>query len=183
MLSQALTLAVRDGRLARNVAQGVALPRQPIGKQRFLTHEEVRRLAQECAPEHDTLIYFLAYMGLRVGEVASLRVRDLDLERRRVHVSANVVEISGRLQTDTPKNHRERSVPIPRFLMPALRALVASRPPDALLFTTKTGKQLRNSNLRHHVFDAAVMRVGLQPLTPHGLGTLPAASLSPLAPM
>ncbi len=169
VLSQALTLAVRDGRLARNVALGVALPRQPIGKQRFLTHEEVRRLAQECAPAHDTLIYFLAYTGLRFGEMASLRLRDVDLDRRRVNVSANVVEISGRLQTDTPKNHRARSVPVPRFLVPALRDLVADRAPDDLLFTTKTGKQLRNSNFRHYVFDPAVERCGLQPLTPHDL--------------
>jgi integrase len=169
VLSQALTLAVRDGRLSRNVAQGVALPRQPAGKQRFLTHEQVPRLAQECAPAHDTLIYFLAYTGLRFGEMASLRVRDLDLDRRRVHVSADVVEISGRLQTDTPKNHRTRSVPVPRFLVPALSTLAVDRSPEALLFTTKTGKQLRNSNFRHHVFDAAVQRAGLQPLTPHDL--------------
>jgi hypothetical protein len=38
-----------------------------LGKQPFLTHGEVRRLAQECAPPHDTLIYFLAYTGLRFG--------------------------------------------------------------------------------------------------------------------
>src|SRR4051794_34481668 len=101
--------------------------------------------------------------------MAALQVRDLDLDRRRVNVSANVVEISGRLQTDTPKNHRARSVPIPRFLVPTLSALVADRRPDALLFTTKTGKQLRNSNFRHYVFDAAVQRAGLQPLTPHDL--------------
>jgi len=62
-----VTGRLRDGRLARNVAQGVALPRPPIGKQRFLTHEQVRRLAQECAPAHDTLIYFLPYTGLRFG--------------------------------------------------------------------------------------------------------------------
>ena len=81
----------------------------------------LRRLAQECAPAHDTLIYFLAYTGLRFGEMASLRLRDVDLDRRGVNVSANVVEISGRPQTDTPKNHRARSVPVPRFLVPALR--------------------------------------------------------------
>ena len=129
----------------------------------------LRRLAQECAPAHDRLIYFLAYTGLRFGEMASLRLRDVDLDRRGVNVSANVVEISGRPQTDTPKNHRARSVPVPRFLVPALRDLVADRAPDHLLFTTKTGKQLPNSNFRHHVFDPAVERCGLQPLTPHDL--------------
>ena len=169
VLSQALALAVRYGRLARNVALGVTLPRQPVGKQRFLTHEEVPRLVQECAPEHDTLIYFLAYTGLRFGDMAALCVRNVDLDRRRVDVRASGVKISGRFQTDPLKYHRARPVPVPRFLVPALRKLVCDRAPEAVMLRTKTGKQLRNSDFRHHVFDAAVERAGLRPLTQHDL--------------
>jgi integrase len=118
---------------------------------------------------YDTLILFLSYTGLRFGEMAALRVSDLDLIRRRVHVGANLVEVSGRLQQDTPKSHRARSVPVPRFLVAALLHRVEGRRPDQPLFTTATGAPLRNSNFRHHVFDPAVKRAGLQPLTPHDL--------------
>ena len=41
ILSQMLELAVRDGRLSRNVAKGVPRPRLSRPVQRFLSHEEV----------------------------------------------------------------------------------------------------------------------------------------------
>jgi integrase len=63
-LSLALTAAVRDGRLVRNGAEGVPLPRV-IGKpKRFLTHDQVQPLEEACAP-YGTLIKVLAYAGLR----------------------------------------------------------------------------------------------------------------------
>jgi integrase len=169
VLSQALKLAVRDGRLPRNVVEGVPQPRQPRGRQRFLSQEEVRRLAGECAAPYDTVILFLAYTGLRFGEMAALKVSDVDPARRRVHVGANLVEVSGRLHQDTPKSHRARSVPVPRFLLAELRSHVDGGRSDDLLFTTAAGTPLRNSNFRHHVFDPAVKRAGLHPLTPHDL--------------
>jgi integrase len=151
------------------VVDGVARPRQPRGRQRFLSHEDVGRLAGECEPPYDTLVTFLAYTGLRFGEMAALRVADLDLERRRVHVGKNLVEVSGRLELGSPKSHRGRSVPVPRFLVPALARLAEGRRPDDRLFATVSGAVLRNSNFRHHVFDPAVQRTGLSPLTPHDL--------------
>src|SRR3954470_6780724 len=165
------TTAPRPGTVNRPgvSVEGVAQPRQPRGRQRFLSHEEVRRLAEEGATPYDTLILFLAYTGLRFGEMAALGVSDLDLVRRRVQVSANLVEVSGRLHQDSPKSHRARSVPVPRFLVAALRRQVEGRRPDQSVFTTGAGTPLRNSNFRHHLFAPAVERAGLQPLTPHDL--------------
>ncbi len=121
----------------------------------------MRRLAGECAAPYDTVILFLAYTGLRFGEMAALKVSDVDLDRRRVHVGPNLVEVSGRLQQDTPKSHRARSVPVPRFLLAELRSHIDGRRSDDPLFTTAAGTPLRNSNFRHHVFDPAVKRAGL----------------------
>lgn len=45
VLSLVLTLAVRDGRIPRNPADGVPLPRARRGEKRFLTHDEVTALA------------------------------------------------------------------------------------------------------------------------------------------
>jgi integrase len=50
VLSLALTAAVRDGRLVRNVAEGVPLPRIVGNPKRFLTHDQVQALAEACAP-------------------------------------------------------------------------------------------------------------------------------------
>jgi hypothetical protein len=45
VLSLMLSLATRDGRLARNPADGVGLPREVQRDRRYLTHAEVRQLA------------------------------------------------------------------------------------------------------------------------------------------
>ena len=66
VLSLALTAAVRDGRLVRNVAEGVPLPRVVATPKRFLTHDQVQALAEACAP-YDTLIRVLAYAGIWCG--------------------------------------------------------------------------------------------------------------------
>jgi integrase len=159
-------------------SNGPTTAQQPRGRQRFLTHDEVAKLAAECPEPYDVLVTFLAYTGLRFGEIAALRVQDVDLGRRRVHVGANLVELrGGELVRGTPKTHRARSVPFPRFLAGQLAALVEGRPWDAPVFTTASGSLLRNSNFRHHVFDKAVQAAGLAPLTPHDLRD-PAASLA-----
>src|SRR3954447_10351828 len=49
VLSLVLALAVRDGRLARNPADHIALPREPLSVRRYLSHAEVRALASACA--------------------------------------------------------------------------------------------------------------------------------------
>jgi integrase len=55
---------MRVGRLVRNVAEGVPLPRVVGKPKRFLTQDQVQVLAEACAP-YGTLIKVLAYAGLR----------------------------------------------------------------------------------------------------------------------
>ncbi len=83
VFSLLLSLAVRDNRITRNPAAGVRLPRVPAKEKRFLTHEQVARLA-DAAGCHGLAIQVLAYTGLRFGELAALRVRHVNLTRRRV---------------------------------------------------------------------------------------------------
>jgi integrase len=67
VFSLLLDHAVHDGRLARNPAKGVRLPRVSPAHMVFLTHEQVDQLAVACAP-YETLVRVLAYNGLSVGE-------------------------------------------------------------------------------------------------------------------
>lgn len=53
VLSLILDMAIKDGRLARNVATGVNLPRPAKEEQRFLTHAQVEALAEACARPSD----------------------------------------------------------------------------------------------------------------------------------
>ena len=59
-----LSYAVADGRLTRNVAKGVSLPRLQQTEKRYLTHQQVHELATRCHP-HELVVLFLAYTGMR----------------------------------------------------------------------------------------------------------------------
>ena len=58
-----------------NPATGVSLPRIRETEKRFLTHQQVHELAEACGDEYRLVVLFLAYTGLRWGEMAALRVR------------------------------------------------------------------------------------------------------------
>ena len=99
VLSLILDLAVQDGRLARNVAEKINLPRPVKHEQRYLTHARSRTWPSECGypsesskhRAYDTgtnetyrlVVLFLAYTGVRFGEMAALRVGRLDLDAAR----------------------------------------------------------------------------------------------------
>jgi integrase len=109
-------------------------------------------MAKECG-RYAPLVRMLAYTGLRWGEVAALRIHEVDLDRRRIHVVASVTEVDGRLVWGTPKTHAPRTVPLPRFVTRELALLAEGRAPDDLLFTAPRGGVLRVRNFRRNVFD------------------------------
>ena len=133
VLAGILDTAVKDRRIPSNPARGVNLPRKLKGKHKYLTHAQVELLADN-AKKQRTLVLFLAYTGLRWGEATALRVRDVDLDRRRVDVHENAVEVSGTIHVGTPKTGEARSVPFPPFLSPLLSAITENKSSDQLVF-------------------------------------------------
>lgn len=168
VFSLALALAVRDGRLARNPADRASLPRAAANDHIYLSHEQVDALAEQ-AGDYRGVVLFLAYTGVRFGELAALRVRRLDLLRRRATITEAVAEVRGRAVFSTPKNHQSRQVAIPRFLIDDLAVLVAGRAPDDFVFPAPRGGLLRLRNFRRQGFEPAAARAGLPNLTPHAL--------------
>jgi integrase len=177
VFSLIMELAVRDKRIPSNPATGVRLPRVAKSEKRFLTVDELYRLADaagqypipEVGGQYRALILVLGFCGLRWGEVAALRVKRVDLLRRRLTVAESVTEVRGRMEWGTPKAHQSRSVPIPRSLVELLTIVFAGKGADDLVFTTWPGKALRNLNFRRDVFDPAARDAGLEGLTPHEL--------------
>jgi integrase len=119
------------------------------------------------------LVYFLAYTGVRWGEAAGVRARDVDFERRRISIVDNAVDVSGTIIVGTPKTHRVRTVPLPSFLADQLASALAGLRPDDLVF----GDGIHHLRLPHSVrgrFEATVTRLqrdnaAFPRLTPHDL--------------
>jgi integrase len=113
--------------------------------------------------DYRLIVLVLAYTGLRWGELAALRVRRLDLMRRRADIAESVTVVQGRGQVwGTPKGRERREVPIPRFLVDELAAQVAGRGADDLVFPgVRAGNALRAAVFRRAAFDAAAQAIGL----------------------
>ena len=165
-LSLVLKLAVKDGRLARNPADGVNLPRIVETEHVYLTHDQVDELAQRCSP-HRLTVLFLAYTGVRFGEMAALRVRRLDLKRRRATIAESVTLVRGERVWGTPKGHERRAVPIPRFLVDELAENIAGMGPEDLVFPGVRGGPLRAQSFQRTVLTDAASAMGLPGFHPH----------------
>jgi integrase len=175
VLSGALQLAVDDGRLPGNPASRLKLPRQMKQRKKFLTHQEVADLAAavDAKPHGEgfgLLVYVLAYCGLRWGELAGLRVRDLDFKRRRLNVRETMVEVGGYFEQSVPKDYEERSIPVPEFIMDRLADHVAGKSSaDRVFVSYRTQMPIRNRSFRRYWFDEAAVEIGIPGLTPHEL--------------
>jgi integrase len=163
ILAQVLDAAVDGGKLARNVAAGVKLPKVQRREMHFLDAVQVEAVADAIDPRYSTLVRFAAYTGMRPCELVALRVGRLDLLRGTVRVAEAAPEVAGRLEWGGVKTHEARTVRLPRFLCEELGAYLAGRPhgPEDLVFTAPLGGPLRESKFVPGYFKPAVRLVGL----------------------
>lgn len=174
ILAGILDDAVTDRRARANLARGVTLPRKSPAPRTYLTHEQVQQLAARCGEvgeQYEPLVYVLAYCGLRWGEATGLRVRNLDMLRRRLAVEENAVQVGNVVQVGTPKTHERRSVPFPSFLAPMLARRCEGKGRDDLVFVSPSGEGYlhRSSTTERGWFAASVKRAGIPRVTPHDL--------------
>ncbi|HTX94754.1 MAG TPA: site-specific integrase [Mycobacterium sp.] len=155
VLRMTLDQAVEDRRIPRNPCAGVKAPRRVHKQRGYLDHAQLELLARSI-DSNPEVVRFLAYTGLRWGEMAALKVADFDMLRRRVNVVQAVAEVRGELVWSSAKNHERRSVPFPKFLAPELASLMEGKGRDDLVFTSAEGKVLRVSTYRPRVFNRAV---------------------------
>lgn len=152
-----LNWCVDEGRIATNPAARVNLPQGRRREHRFLTVEQVHALAAVIDLRHKDLVLLLVSTGLRIGEAAELRAKDLQLERGRLTVNRAVTAVQGRAVIGTPKSGKARSVPLTPTMAAALAERATGLLPEDLLFTTARGRQLSANNFKRRDFDQAVI--------------------------
>lgn len=172
VLAGILDDAVSDRRASANPARGVTLPRKSPKARTYLTHDQVQLLAEQggkTSRQYEALVYVLAYCGVRWGEATALRVRHLDMLRRRMAVEENAVEVANVVHVGSPKTHERRSVPFPAFLADPLARLCEGKGRDDLVFHGVDGKHLRRPRPNRGWFVSALERAELTYITPHDL--------------
>jgi len=175
VLGKVLRSAVEDGLLRASPAERIPLPRIERPEMRFLTPEELHRLADLIDPAYRALVLLGGYGGLRIGELLGLRVRRIERLAARVTVAEIQTEVGGTIAYGPPKTRAgRRVVPVPRLVIDALAGHLDGRRPTDLVFPTPSGAATRASLFRRRVFDPAVTAAGLDDadlprVTPHTL--------------
>ena len=124
VVSQVFAYAIRHRFVATNPANNIELPSKSRSKDLALTHDQVRKLAEETANAEEavrhrsdtrpsqtspkalaTMVRFLAYTGLRFGECVALRVGDVDTERRLITVSRSITACAAMAVWRVPPRH------------------------------------------------------------------------------
>jgi integrase len=106
--------AVQDRLIGRNPGERIKLPRLKQEEAAYFEPDVVDRIIDEVDETYRLLFRVLAVLGLRWGEAAALRRRDVDLLRRRLRIEKSLAEVEGKFIFGSTKSHAVRTLPIPR---------------------------------------------------------------------
>lgn len=147
MLAGILDDAVADRRIPSNPARGIAKPRKRKRRHVYLTAAELYAVADGAKWRRD-IVLTLGLCGMRWGELAALRVRDVDLERHRLHIGASASTVAGKVVVSDTKTYTSRSIMYPEMLDGMMRHRCEGRDDDDLLFEAphRPGEYLSNAD-------------------------------------
>jgi integrase len=174
LLRAIMNTAVDDGIIRRNPCRIRGGGQDQSPERPVLTVRQVGQLADAIHPRYGALILLAVFGSLRWGELAALRRRDIDLDRRTVKVERSLSERpGGGYLYGPPKSEAgQRSVVFPDLVKTDLARHLAAftgQGDDSLVFTSPTGTPLRLSNFRRRIWLPALARCALT-------GTLPRPS-------
>ncbi|HUP15031.1 MAG TPA: tyrosine-type recombinase/integrase [Acidimicrobiia bacterium] len=170
-----LDSAVAAGKVATNPARirkAIELPPLPHEEMRFLSADEVYRLADRIEPRYRALVLTAAFTGLRWGELVGLKAKHLNLETGRLSVVETLSEVGGYTSFKAPKTAAsKRTVTLPAGLVDVLRQHLSDWPAvgNGLVFTWQSGTPILRSNFRQRMWEPALEAAGLAPLRFHDL--------------
>ena len=140
-------------------AQG---PDRPMA---ILTWSQSVALA-EAHPQHlKPMIYLALDSGMRWSELVGLRRGQVDLARRKVRVTEQLLRVDGVwLRRPTKTAAGVRSITISKSTAELLEGHLADRPvdKDELVFTTTTGTPLQHSSFQTHAWKKALAAAGVK---------------------
>lgn len=184
LLKTSLNAAVPK-RLTVSPAKDVPFPDLPDGLERFLTPEEVDRIAFQLAGVNALLLWTGVQTGMRFGEMAGLHWNRLDLNRGAVQV-VEAFDQKAMVINPLPKDKEHRTIPLPPDLVdlltqhrdhtaPARKQTCgiphkAGRCSGDIVFRGGRGAPLRSSDWGKNIWHKAVAAAGVEGrVRPHDL--------------
>lgn len=160
VLSAALTRAVREELIPRNVARLVELPQWQRGTIRPWAADEAKQFlgAARADPLYAAFVLLILY-GLRRGETLGVRWTDIDSEAGTIQIRQQLQRVQGQLILGPVKTHAgQRDIRLLDLVREALERQAAQQdahrtdmgsawPPTDLVFTTRTGRPVEPRNL------------------------------------
>lgn len=147
---------------ARQILRQTCEIKLPYGKKPqklpvVLSHDEIMRLLGNISNiKHRVMIALTYAAGLRVSEVVSLQIRDLDLSRRVIHVRQ-------------AKGQKDRLTVLSAKIVDDLEALCVARAGDKFVFESMRGGKL-TIRTAQKIFTEALTKSGIaKPATFHSL--------------
>lgn len=143
VLNMALQYAQSNEMLAKNYCADVRLPKPEWKKVRVFTRKEQKKIedtVRKSKNPNGIGIILCLYTGIRIGELCALRMEDVDISNRMLHVQRTMerikcIEEGGRrtmLYVGRPKSHSSiRDIPLPQFLAESLRSYMNQYRADA----------------------------------------------------
>ena len=181
VLRSALSDAVKWRTLTYDAAKAVSLPRAQRVETRVLTPEQARAFVAVAEENRLGPLFLVALaVGLRLGEALGLRWKDVNLERRDLHVRQALQRVDKELRFVEPKSEQSRrTIAIPEFAAAVLkrhrttqleeRLKAGSRWTDSgLVFTSTIGTPLDERNVRR-AFTAILKGANLPRIRIHDL--------------
>jgi len=153
-----------------NPASGVSLPeKKPVSEKLALQASQVLQLLALLKEPVRTMVLLGILTGMRIGEILGLRRMDVDFSTGQIRIEQACYR--GLLGSPKTKGSR-RTLPLPRALVPSLIRIykpAARTGEDDLVFQTRNGTPLNDTNLLHRHLKPAGWKIGMPSLSWHTL--------------
>jgi len=177
-----LAWGVKQGHLARNVADNVEAPASVHVERVVVDVENVKRLLKAtAATELDAIVATAIGTGLRRSELCALQWNDLNFETGTIQVRRAAANLDGKVIIKAPKTKRSQRIDhLPSFVLAVLRrhraaqvtrhlALgIGNRGPEGVVFDRLDGRAWDPNELSRQ-FSRMVRRLKLPAIRFHGL--------------
>jgi integrase len=184
LLSRVLREAEYARMIVANPARNIPLPKSVKQEMAYLPPDDLHAVADAVPERFRALVLVAGYLGPRFGELAALRVEDVNLLRRRLYIRRALSEVNGprlrdktaeeaglpaNMYLQTPKNGKEREIAIPSFLVKVLGDHIGTYAPGGgFVFTMEKGAVL-SKNFSKRYFKPAIRSLGIAPIRFHDL--------------